>query len=436
MVVDLITPIKSNHKLENLNSIGPLEDADHKAVDNSDEKPAKIQKIQSNGSRKSSHGSSFNKSRTSLGSNKSRTSLGSSGSHSDLLRKNVLLKQTEISLTTSFNQDKNEELLVEDEDKKLAGTTEENNITPKSKSKSPLVVEKIVKRSKRKNRVYIFVDDANEENEKVEKTIVKSQKVEKVPKDINGRKPFWLVRGIQYDLGEGVGVDLEEDEEVVKKYRNEKYDMDSFCMEAGYLSEDEMFETPKNDKIISKMRTKRRAQSAKSTLRFGKIGEPEVMGCFWWGGKSTKEDEETKKKKKELKKWTAFTTISFQGPIPTNFSSPIPPSPKLVLAHQNLPQKLLVKSASPLKRQPVEEDYATKYAVKYFIKRRMEESLQKPSGSLATSTPRIGTAKPSNVPTPKQFIKSILEEDVGASDGLVAKYVHKYYSKYKNADHL
>jgi len=427
MVVDLITPIKSNHKLENLNSIGPLEDADHKAVDNSDEKPAKIQKIQSNGSRKSSHGSSFNK---------SRTSLGSSGSHSDLLRKNVLLKQTEISLTTSFNQDKNEELLVEDEDKKLAGTTEENNITPKSKSKSPLVVEKIVKRSKRKNRVYIFVDDANEENEKVEKTIVKSQKVEKVPKDINGRKPFWLVRGIQYDLGEGVGVDLEEDEEVVKKYRNEKYDMDSFCMEAGYLSEDEMFETPKNDKIISKMRTKRRAQSAKSTLRFGKIGEPEVMGCFWWGGKSTKEDEETKKKKKELKKWTAFTTITCQGPIPTNFSSPIPPSPKAVLSH--LSQKLPVKSATPLKsHQPVEEDYATKYAVKYYIKRRMEEVLRKPSGSLATSTPRIGTAKPGNVPTPKQFIKTILEEDtgiVGVSAGLVDKYVYKYYFKFKNTD--
>jgi len=425
MVVDLITPIKSYHSQENLNLVEPLEDADDKVVDIPDEKPAKIQKIQSNGSRKSSHGRSFNK---------SRTSLGSSGSQSDLLRKNVLLKQTEISLSTSFNQDKSknvanndsaEELLMEDEDKKLELNLKENNI-----------LEKIVKRSKRKNRVYIFVDDAHEENERVEKTVIKSQKVEKVPKDINGRKPFWLVRGIQYDLGEGVGVDLEEDEEVVKKYRNEKYDMDSFCMEAGYLSEDEMFETPKNDKIISKMRTKRRAQSAKSTLRFGKIGEPEVMGCFWWGGKSTKEDEETKKKKKELKKWTAFTTITCQGPIPTNFSSPIPPSPKAVLSH--LSQKLPVKSATPLKsHQPVEEDYATKYAVKYYIKRRMEEVLRKPSGSLATSTPRIGTAKPGNVPTPKQFIKTILEEDtgiVGVSAGLVDKYVYKYYFKFKNTD--
>jgi len=418
MVVDLITPIKS------IRPQGPQKESDDKVVDTPDEKPAKIQKIQSNGSRKSSHGRSFNK---------SRTSLGSSGSHSDLLRKNVLLKQTEISLSTSFNQDKSknvaiddsaEELLMEDEDKKQERILKENNI-----------LEKIVKRSKRKNRVYIFVDDANEENEKVEKTVVKSQKVEKVPKDINGRKPFWLVRGIQYDLGEGVGVDLEEDEEVVKKYRNEKYDMDSFCMEAGYLSEDEMFETPKNDKIISKMRTKRRAQSAKSTLKFGKIGEPEVMGCFWWGGKITKEDEETKKKKKELKKWTALTTINCQGPIPTHFSSPIPPSPKVV-PQKDLSLKLPVKSASPLKGQPVQEDYATKYAAKYFIKRRMEEALRKPRGSLATSTPRIGTAKTGNVPTPKQFIKSILEEDVGASDGLVAKYVYKYYFKYKNADSL
>ena len=89
-------------------------------------------------------------------------------------------------------------------------------------------------------------------------------------------------------------------------------------------------------------------------MKFGKLGEPEVVGCFWVGGKCAKEDEETKKKKKELKKWSAFITIPDLSTISTNFSSPIPVSPKVVLAQ---------------KQKPTEEDYATKYAVKYYVKR-------------------------------------------------------------------
>jgi len=291
---------------------------------------------------------------------------------------------------------------------------------PKILIEAPKIEEKIVKRSRRACRVYIF----NDETDKTEKKLEKSKKEEKIPKGINGRRPFSLVQGVQYELGEGEGVgDTLEDEEEVKLIRNEKYVMDSFCREAGYLSEDEMFETPGTDKVVVKIRQKKRALTAKSKLTFEKMGDPEIIGCLWFSGKG---------QRKELKKWTGIVLVP-TTPIPTSFSTP-PCQPLAPACPSPAPPPTPVMVNIP---RTLEEDYAWKYAVKYYVKGRMRGL----ATTNTTSTPMVGHT-PSRLghswnpatPTPAQIISQIKKEGVVGKSDVVNKYVYKYYFKYKNGE--
>ena len=114
----------------------------------------------------------------------------------------------------------------------------------------------------------------------------KAESNQKVPQVINGRRPYIVVPGVEYDIGEGEGVvmDTEEDEAEIRLARNEKYEMDSFVCDTGYLSDEEMVETPSVDKVISKVKQQRRANNIQAKLKFEKMGEPEIIGRLWWSG--------------------------------------------------------------------------------------------------------------------------------------------------------
>jgi len=283
--------------------------------------------------------------------------------------------------------------------------------------------EKLVKRTRRRCRFYIFNDD---HSSKPERRVEIAKKVEKVPSQINGKRPFVLVPGVQYDLGEGEAVEtLVEDEEEVKHIKNEKYVMDSFCRDPGYLSDDETTETPKNDNVVSKIRQKKRALNAKSKLSFEKLGEPEIVGPLWWNGKT---------QIKELKKWTGIRLTSTPT-IPTSFSNPVTPPPKSMPRKPLLPSAATVSattSGSPTSMiNAVEnrvETYADKYSVKYFVKRRMED-IMTGGGRCPTSTPMVGQAPR---PTPSQVLGQMRDEGEVENNDFLEKYVYKYFYKYKN----
>merc|ERR1719300_1030009 len=81
---------------------------------------------------------------------------------------------------------------------------------PKVSRKLPEIKWKNVKRMKRNIRFYYF--ESTSEDDKDERQLIKAADSQKVPAVINGRKPFLVVPGVDYDLGEGEGlVDTEED---------------------------------------------------------------------------------------------------------------------------------------------------------------------------------------------------------------------------------
>ena len=88
--------------------------------------------------------------------------------------------------------------------------------------------------------------------------------------------------------------------------------MDSFCCETGYLSDEELNETPSVNKVVSKVKQQRRANNIKEKRNFVNLGEPMILGPFWWTGKGGC--------KKELKKWQPFV-LSSAGPINTSFTA-------------------------------------------------------------------------------------------------------------------
>jgi len=279
-----------------------------------------------------------------------------------------------------------------------------------------------VKRSKRKTRFFLF--SSKIEGEKDEVTVEKAADNQKVPRVINGRRPYIVVPGVDYDLeeGEGIIMDTEEDETEIRLARNEKYEMDSFVCDTGYLSEDELMETPTVDKVINKVKQQRRANNIKAKLKFEKIGEPEVLGCLWWSGRGGQ--------KIKMKKWQAMVFTS--TPIPTSFSIAIPeeepsfpPQPSPV---QPLPQPLTTTVV----------DLATKYHVKYLVKHLVQKAMvgvgEGPNPNQC-STPMPGKRIWNNSATSQSALLMHVAEQgddiLKSNKEVLEKYVMKYFNKFK-----
>jgi len=208
-----------------------------------------------------------------------------------------------------------------------------------------------VKRIKRKVRLYMFQE---EEGVKPEVLTIQANTNLKIPSILNGRRSLVIVPGIDYGLGEGEGVLVDNDEErrQIKLANNEKYVMDSFFVDNGFLSESEMMETPVLEKGCLKAKQKRRAGTVQARLKFDQFSEPEIIGCFWRvglkGGANSK-----------VKKWSSLVISS--TPIPTSYSTPVPQD----ISENNPPPQ---GSGSSATSGDVSEDFAKRYAIKYLVK--------------------------------------------------------------------
>ena len=171
-----------------------------------------------------------------------------------------------------------------------------------------------VKRNKRRARFFIF--GSRVKGEKAEVIVEKAENIQKVPSVINGRRPYIVVPGVDYDLGEGLVMDTEDDKTEIRLARNEKCEMDSFVCDTGtgYLYDEEMVETPSVDKVIMKVKQQRRANNIQAKLKFEKMGEADVLGCLWWSGKGGQ--------KFKMRKWQAIILSSTS--IATSFTTWVP----------------------------------------------------------------------------------------------------------------
>jgi len=142
----------------------------------------------------------------------------------------------------------------------------------------------------------------------------------------HGRNPWRLVHGLQYDLedtdnqeGEEVNLDdldlLAEDLKVEEgaRRRNENYELDSFVCENGYLSAEELFESPEHHEKrieIAKMRRASEKKARRARLKFEVLSQPEVIGIVFATAIGTC--------RPTLKKWKP---VQFESsPIPTGLS--------------------------------------------------------------------------------------------------------------------
>ena len=120
---------------------------------------------------------------------------------------------------------------------------------------------KPVSRLKRKTKLFIFNDCVDGKPEILTVSLENSQRM---PVVLGGRRPMMLVPGIDYGLEEGEDVMVcPEEEKEVRLATVEQYNIDSFCLEAGYLSLAEMAETPPVDNVLRKVKQKRRANGIK-----------------------------------------------------------------------------------------------------------------------------------------------------------------------------
>eukprot|EP00092_Neocalanus_flemingeri_P035340 GFUD01038450.1.p1 GENE.GFUD01038450.1~~GFUD01038450.1.p1 ORF type:complete len:444 (-),score=128.22 GFUD01038450.1:42-1373(-) len=280
-----------------------------------------------------------------------------------------------------------------------------------------------VKRIKRKTRLFLFGATVNGDKDEV--IVEKAETNQKVPRVINGRRPFIVVPGVEYDLeeGEGVMANTEEEDAEMRLARNEKYEMDSFVCDTGYLSDEELMETPTVDKVISKVKQQRRANNIQAKLKFEKMGEPLVLGCLWWSGKGGQ--------KQKMKKWQAILLTN--SPIPTSFTTPIPeeqcspllpPPPPPVTAPASLSHVL-----------PTPTNYETKYHVKYLVKHLVHQSMRGADGPNQCSTPMPGQKVIRQFPVTLSILTSQMMEQGGdimeENKELVDRYVAKYFNKFK-----
>jgi len=287
-----------------------------------------------------------------------------------------------------------------------------------------------VKRNKRKTRVFKFASSVKGGKDEV--MIEKAIDNQKVPRVINGRRPYIVVPGVDYDLeeGEGVIMDTEEDEIEIRLARNEKYEMDSFVCDTGYLSEDEMMETPSADKVINKVKQQKRANNIKTKLKFEKMGEPEVIGCLWWSGRGGQ--------KLKMKKWQAITCTS--TPIATSFTVPVPKDQGIPVPIPPKPSPTPVQSLPP--PPPIlsaDLDYMSKYHIKYFVKNVVQKAMIRGVGDpYNCSTPMPGNGNKSSdpvvAPSHSALLLQVFEQEddtLKANKESVNKYVTKYFNKFK-----
>ena len=280
-----------------------------------------------------------------------------------------------------------------------------------------------VKRSKRKTRFFQF--SSKIEGDKDEVNLVKADGNQKVPRAINGRRPYLVVPGVDYDLeeGEGIIMDTEEDETEIRLARNEKYEMDSFVCDTGYLSEDEMVETPAVDKVVNKVKQQRRANNIKAKLKFEKIGEPEVLGCLWWSGRGGQ--------KVKMKKWQAMVFTS--TPIPTSFSITIPEEEQSFLSSQS-PVKSLPHQPPPTSVADLATKYHVKYLVKHLVKKAMVGVSEGPNPDQC-STPMPGKKSLFNPAISHSALLLHVTEQgddiLRRNKEVLEKYATKYFNKFQ-----
>ena len=280
-------------------------------------------------------------------------------------------------------------------------TTNCNSLKPETEEVASTTVQWLqVSRTRRKARFYKI--EATDDDEEGFTAVHKSSDHTKIPVGLNGKKPFMVVPGIEYGLGYEAGEDCadglaeENDEKEIKLIKNEKYSLDSFVCDVGYLSDDELNETPSLDPVEKKVRRVRRANNIKEKKKIEMLAEPEVCGPFWWKG--------TRGCKKEVKKWQTILLSTL--PIPTTFSSPLPS----VLLEEDVATDQEVTDAAPVpvasdvkvapaapvvERQVEVEDYETKYHIKYLVKSLVQSrmggqrSVVSPPGLQVCSTPMV-----------------------------------------------
>eukprot|EP00092_Neocalanus_flemingeri_P026216 GFUD01028416.1.p1 GENE.GFUD01028416.1~~GFUD01028416.1.p1 ORF type:complete len:442 (-),score=129.58 GFUD01028416.1:7-1332(-) len=295
-------------------------------------------------------------------------------------------------------------------------------VEPKAMKKKKVEIQWIpVKRIKRKTRLFLFGATVNGDKDEV--IVEKAETNQQVPRVITGRRPYIVVPGVEYDLqeGEGVMANTEEEDAEMRLARNEKYEMDSFVCDTGYLSDEELMETPTVDKVISKVKQQRRANNIQAKLKFEKMGEPLVVGCLWWSGKGGQ--------KQKMKKWQAI--LFTNSPIPTSFITPIPEeqcSPLLPALHPPV-----TAPSSHLLPTPI--NYATKYHVKYLVKHLVHQSMEGADGPNQCSTPMPGQKVIRQFPVTLSVLTSQMIEQGGdimeENKELVDRYVVKYFNKFK-----
>ena len=164
---------------------------------------------------------------------------------------------------------------LEDKDKYKAGAATlvggigEKGKKEKIKNNKVSISWKSVRRLKRKTKLFIFNDCVDG---KAEIYTVSQEDSQRMPVVLGGRRPMMLVPGIDYGLEEGEDVMVcPEEEREVRLATVEQYNIDSFCLEAGYLSLAEMAETPPVDNVVRKVKQKRRANGVKVRYYLGKF---------------------------------------------------------------------------------------------------------------------------------------------------------------------
>jgi len=338
---------------------------------------------------------------------------------------------------------------------KPASLTNSPKESPRNELKDPSKqvqwVEVKRKRSRRKTRIYFI--EAKSEDEGF-KAVHKSGEKLFIPSCVNGRKPFSIVPGIDYSLevdAEEVGEALaENDDKELKLIQNENYLLDSFCCDTGYLSDEELNETPNPNRIISRVKQQRRANNIKDKRKFETLNDPQILGPFWWTGKGGC--------KKEIKKWqpmmladspisTGFSTSNFDDELNEKVSGD-EQDKDLVSKQQRIEQppatlksltSSLTASLSTASTEDVAVDHNEKYSIKYLVKFLVEKnmrSVQRPEYTpVECSTPMSTSTKKSNVKVMQEHLKyQVLLRDPSLNRDFVDKYVAKYYNKFKYCD--
>ena len=232
----------------------------------------------------------------------------------------------------------------------------EEVISKEIESELRKVEDRVVNRSKRKVRVYVFDDNDGEEV-----VIRRAEKVERVPALLGrrpGTRPFIILPGVKYDDVDGEALNDLEDQKEALKARNEKYLIDSFVFVDGYLSDEEMMETPTSNKVVCKVKQKRKAKTMRDSLFREQLASPEILGPVWDVDKSTK----------PMKPWKAI--VFCQIPILTSFTSTTNVVPGIPEAEK---KSGCVEDQKVSEGSKTSEEMSLKYRVKYWVRQLVQD---------------------------------------------------------------